>query len=360
VKIERRDAADFGDRRGGMTGNLNRGKESVVLMMSHPEGLALAKRLVARADVVIDNFSARVMRNWGLDYAGLKAIRRDVIAVAMSGFGLTGPQRDYVSYGPTLQALAGFTASMRDASGAPMGWGYSYADMAAGHAAALATMAALHHRDRSGEGQLVDVAQLENTCALLGPALLDATIHGRGEPAAACSPEGAAAPYGVYPCRGDDRWCAISVLDDAQWQGLRRALDHPAWTRDPDLATAAGRVARAADLDARLAAWTAGRDAEHVMNRLQNCGVPAGIVADALDLCERDPQLAARGYWESVTTAEGKTVTFDGVASRLTATPGRVREPGPLLGEHGERVLADLLGCDSSEIARLRALGVLG
>jgi formyl-CoA transferase len=119
-------------------------------------------------------------------------------------------------------------------------------------------------------------------------------------------------------------------------------------------------VARAADLDARLAEWTAKRDAEHVMNRLQHCGVPAGIVADALDLCERDPQLAARGYWESVTTPEGKTVTFDGVASRLTATPGRVRGPGPLLGEHGEHVLADLLGCDSAEIARLRALGVLG
>jgi crotonobetainyl-CoA:carnitine CoA-transferase CaiB-like acyl-CoA transferase len=360
VKIERRDATDFGDRRGGMSGNLNRGKESVVLVMSHPEGLAVAKRLVARADVVIDNFSARVMRNWGLDYEGLRAIRPDVIAVAMSGFGLTGPERDYVSYGPTLQALAGFTAAMRDEHGAPTGWGYSYADMAAGHAAALATLAALHHRARTGEGQLVDVAQLENTSALLGPALLDATVHGRGEPSAAASPEGVAAPYGVYPCQGDDRWCAISVLTDAHWQALRRALDDPPWAADPVLATAAGRVARAAELDARLAEWTRAHDAADVMEHLQGAGVPAGVVANAVDLCERNPQLAARGYWESVATPEGTTLTFDGVASRLTATPGLVSGPGPLLGEHGERVLADLLACDAAEIARLRGLGVLG
>jgi crotonobetainyl-CoA:carnitine CoA-transferase CaiB-like acyl-CoA transferase len=360
VKVERRDATDFGDRRGGMSGNLNRGKESIILVMSHSEGLALARRLVARADVVIDNFSARVMRNWGLDYEGLRAIRPDVIAVAMSGFGLTGPERDYVSYGPTLQALAGYTAAMRDEDGTPIGWGYSYADMAAGHTAALATFAALHHRTVTGEGQLVDVAQFENTSALLGPALLDATVHGRGEPSAAASPEGTAAPYGIYPCRGDDRWCAISVLSDAHWRALRRALGDPAWAADSVLATTAGRVARAVDLDVRLAEWTGTRDAEDVMERLQRAGVPAGIVANAVDLCERDPQLAARGYWESAATPEGTTLAFDGVASRLSANPGRVSGPGPLLGEHGERVLADLLGCDAAEIARLRGLGVLG
>ena len=359
VKVERRDARDFGDRRGGMTGNLNRGKESVVLAMGRPEGLALARRLVACADVVIDNFSARVMRNWGLDYAGLKALRPDVIAVAMSGFGLTGPHRDYVSYGPTLQALAGFTASMRDESGAPVGWGYSYADMAAGHAAALATLAALRHRARSGEGQLVDVAQFENTCALLGPTLLDLLANGRS-PSAECPPEGESAPYGVYPCRGDDRWCAISVLTDAHWHALRRGLDDPDWTRDPTLATAAGRVAQAPMLEQRLTGWTRERDAEEVMAHLQRAGVPAGVVANAVDLCERNPQLVARGYWRRVTTPGGATVTLDGVAARLSVTPGNVTGSGPLLGEQSETVLADLLGCDAEEIARFRALGILG
>ncbi len=369
VKVERRDARDFGDRRGGMTGNLNRGKESIVLDMSRPEGLAVARQLAARADVVIDNFSARVMRNWGLDYAGLKAIRPDVIAVAMSGFGLDGPQRDYVSYGPTLQSLAGFTAAMRAEGDAPVGWGYSFADMAAGHAAALATLAALRHRARTGEGQLVDVAQFENTCALLGPALLDLTANADTAPSAerrlegayaARSPEGASAPYGIFPCRGHDRWCAISVLTDAHWHALAHALDDPEWTRDPTLAITAGRVAQAAALEQRLAAWTSERDAEEVMELLQEAGVPAGIVADAVDLCVRNPQLAVRGYWAEVPTPEGGTLGFDGVAARLSATPGYVARPGPLLGEHGATILADLLDYPSEEIARLRALGVVG
>ena len=361
VKIERRDALDFGTRRGGFTGNLNRGKESVVLAMNRPEGLALARRLVARADVVIDNFSARVMRNWGLDYAGLAAIRPDVIAISMSGFGLTGPRRDYVSYGPTLQALAGFTACMRDQGGAPAGWGYSYADMAAGHAAALATLAALHHRRSSGRGQLVDLSQFENTCALVGPVLLDAAAHGRGAGAAGNrSQERAAAPYGVYPCHGDDRWCAITVLDDAQWAALRRALDDPPWTRDPALATTIGRVVRAATLDRELAMSTRAHDAEELMRRLQDAGVPAGVVADAEDLCARNPQLAARGYWAEVAAPTGETVVLDGVAAHLSLTPGYVAAPGPLLGEHTDQILADVLGLDPDELARLHEVRALG
>ena len=366
IKIERADALDFGTRRGGFTGNLNRGKESVVLAMNHPEGLALARQLVARADVVIDNFSARVMRNWGLDYAGLAAIRPDVIAVSMSGFGLTGPRRDYVSYGPTLQALAGFTDAMRATTSAagdgdePVGWGYSYADMAAGHAAALATLAALHHRNRTGCGQLVDLAQFENTCALVGPTLLDAAAHARAVGAAGNrSQERAAAPYGVYPCHGEDRWCAITVLDDAQWAALRDVLDDPEWTRDPRLATVGGRVACAAELDRALAAWTQSRDAAEVMDRLQAAGVPGGIVADAVDPCTRNPQLAARGYWTHVSTPEGEPVTLDGIAARLGTTPGYVAAPGPLLGEHTERVLRELLGCSATDVARLRAAGAI-
>ncbi len=262
VKIERRDSLDFGTRRGGFTGNLNRGKQSIVLAMGRPEGQALARRLVAAADVVIDNFSARVMRNWGLDYAGLTAIRPDVVAVSMSGFGLTGPHRDYVSYGPTLQALSGFTLLMREPDGEPAGWGYSYADMAGGHAAALAVMAALQHRARTGEGQLVDLAQFENTCALIGPALLDFTANERAaRPCGNRSQERPGAPYGVYPCRGTDRWCAVTVFDDAQWRGLAGALGDPPWTRDPRFATAASREQHADALDAELAACTATFDA---------------------------------------------------------------------------------------------------
>jgi len=362
IKVERRDALDFGTRRGGFTGNLNRGKESVVLAMNHPEGLAVARRLVARADVVIDNFSARVMSNWALDYAGLAAIRPDIIAISMSGFGLTGPQRDYVSYGPTLQALAGFTAAMRVAGEReePAGWGYSYADVAAGHAAALAVLAALQHRARTGCGQHVDLAQLENTCALVGPSLLDAAANGRGVAAPGNrSQERAAAPYGVYPCRGEDRWCAISVLDDTQWISFSNVLGDPEWTRDPTLATAAGRIASASIVDHQITRWTRERDAADVMELLQAAGVPAGVVADAVDLCTHNRQLAARGYWTRVATPEGDSVVLDGVAARLDGTPGYVAAPGPLLGEHTERVLVDVLGMTAADVARLRDAGAV-
>jgi crotonobetainyl-CoA:carnitine CoA-transferase CaiB-like acyl-CoA transferase len=361
IKVERRDSLDFGTRRGGFTGNLNRGKESVVIAMERPEGLALARRLVATADVVIDNFSARVMRNWGLDYAGLAAIRPDIIAVSMSGFGLTGPHRDYVSYGPTLQALSGFTLLMREEDGEPAGWGYSYADMAAGAVAALAALTALHHRHRTGEGQLIDLAQFENTCALMGPALLDFTANGRpARPFGNRSQERPGAPYGVYPCRGDDRWCAITVFDDAEWRRLAAALGHPPWTAEPRFASLASRRAHVAALDQHLSAWTRAHDAHEVMNTLQGAGVAAGVVADAVDLCNRDPQLAARDYWAKLATPEGDAVVVDGVPFGLSLTPGYVTAPGPLLGEDTERVLAEMFAIAPDEIARLRAAGVIG
>jgi crotonobetainyl-CoA:carnitine CoA-transferase CaiB-like acyl-CoA transferase len=360
IKVERRDSLDFGTRRGGFTGNLNRGKQSLVIAMGRPEGQALARRLVAVADVVIDNFSARVMRNWGLDYAGLAAIRPDVIALSMSGFGLTGPHRDYVSYGPTLQALSGFTLLMREEDGEPAGWGYSYADMAGGHAAALAVLAALHHRARTGQGQLIDLAQFENTCALIGPALLDFTANGRvARPAGNRSQERPGAPYGVYPCRGNDRWCAITVFDDGAWQRLVHALGDPPWTRDSRVATLASRQAHAAFVDEQLGAWTRAHDAHEVMEMLQAAQIAAGVVADAVDLCERNPQLAARGYWATVASPEGERVTLDGVPFRLSATPGYVAAPGPLLGEHTDEVLHAVLGLGRDEVTGLRAAGVV-
>jgi crotonobetainyl-CoA:carnitine CoA-transferase CaiB-like acyl-CoA transferase len=369
IKIERRDAADFGQRRGGLTGNLNRGKQSVVLNLADRRGLELVRGLARRADVVIDNFSARVMRNWGLDYEGLRALRPDVIAVAMSGFGLTGPSRDFVSYGPTLQALLGFPYLMQLPGGEAAGWGYSWSDMLGGMMAALATLAALWHRDRTGEGQLIDLGQYGNLAALLGPrsfALLrgqEVTAPGNG------SQEGDAVPHGVYRCAAevnaqgvadDDRWLAVAVLDDATWAALARVLaeDGEDWARSPALATLVGRSAAAGDVDARLTRWMRSRRAGALEERLQAAGVPAGLVANAADLVQ-DPQLAHRGYFATVPTPEGGQETFDGVPFVSSSLPGRVTAPGPLLGEHTDLVLHDLLGLGAGDIAALRAEGVI-
>ena len=371
IKIERRDSLDFGSRRGGLTGNLNRGKQSVVLDMSHPEGLAIARELIARADVVIDNFSARVMPNWGLDYDALRRLNPGIIAVAMSGFGRTGPWRDWVSYGPTLQALTGFTDLMRHPGGEPAGWGFSYADMVAGYSAALAVLMALWQRRRTGEGQFVDLAQFETLAAVIGAPLL--AVLAKGEmprPSGNRSPEGPAAPHGIYRCAdrppdragtrsGNDRWCAITVFGEDEWVRFVEAIGAPAWSRDPRFATLEARLRHQEDLDGLVESWTRGRDAEEVMNVLQSAGVAAGLVADAEDLCARDPQMRHRGYWVDVATPEGETVRLDGVPFRIGDHASGPRAPGPLLGEHTDAVLRRVLGMGEERITALRAAGAI-
>src|SRR5256884_5670689 len=186
-----------------------RGKRSVLLDLNDPRGLDLARRLAAVSDVVIDNFSARVMTNLGLDYDALVQIRPEVICVRMTGFGLTGPDRDHVSYGPTLQALTGYTLLMAEPDGPPAGFGYSYSDLAGGNLGALAVLAALWHRRRTGRGQLVDLAQLETVASVLGPVLLAPAVGGGGStPTRKAAPEAPGAAHRGYPPPGDDRGSA--------------------------------------------------------------------------------------------------------------------------------------------------------
>jgi len=367
IKIERRDALDFGSRRSGLTGNLNRGKRSIVIDMNTPRGLGLARQLITRSDIVADNFSARVMRNWGLDYDTLHRLKPDIIQLNMSGFGHTGPQQDYVSYGPTLQALAGYTLLMRHPGGEPAGWGFSYSDMAAGYSGALAVLMALWHRRRTGQGQRIDLSQFENITALLGPCLVEALAHQDGSTPCAApvdnrSQEMPSAPHGVFRCTdepGDgaaaDRWCAVAIFGDDDWLRFRRALGSPEWTRDQRFATEAGRLRHAAELNAYVESWTRSRRAEDVMMHLQRAGIAAGVVANAADLCRRDPQLQARRYWIQLPTPDGEPVTLDGLPFTMSETPGRVEAPGPLLGEHTDEVLQGVLGLDNNTIAALRA-----
>jgi crotonobetainyl-CoA:carnitine CoA-transferase CaiB-like acyl-CoA transferase len=360
IKVERRNAVDFGDRRGGLSGTLMRGKRSVVLNLGDPRGVALARRLALASDVVIDNFSARVMSNLGLDHATLRTARPDLICARMTGYGLTGPDRDKVSYGPTLQALTGYTLLMGEPGRPPAGFGYSYSDLAAGNFGALAVLLALWHRRRTGTGVSIDLAQQEAVASLLGPLLLQRAVAGGVSTAVGnASQEAPGAPHGVYPCAGDDRWIAITVFGDDDWARFVRAADGPPWGRDPRFATHDGRYAHAAELDRHIAAWTRTLEADVAMERLQAAGLAAGRVANAAELCAGDPQLAARGHFVDVPTPEGTTVRLDGPAFLLSETPAAVRGPGPLLGEHSDAVLAEVLGLDREEIAALHAEGVV-
>ena len=355
IKIERRDSLDLGSRRGGFTGNLFRGKQSTVINMSDPRGREIAQQLVKVSDVVIDNFSARVMRNWGMDYESLRQIKPDIIAVSMSGFGHTGPHRDYVSYGPTLQALSGYTLLMRHAGKEPAGWGYSYADMSGGYSGALAVLMALWYRRRTGDGQFVDLSQFETISSVVGPTLLDILVNKtQSDSFGNRSQEAPAAPHGVYRCLGEDRWCAITVFTEKEWQGFCGVLGNPTWTKDERFATVTARVQHHEALDRYVEEWTSRHVAEEVMELLQRAGVAAGVVANSEDM-DRDPQLQARGYWAQVPTPEGENVILDGPPIHLSTTPGYVATPGPLLGEHTESVLHNLLGYSAADIVKLKA-----
>jgi benzylsuccinate CoA-transferase BbsF subunit len=191
--------------------------------------------------------------------------------------------------------------------------------------------------------------------------LLDRALHGGASaPAGNASQEAPGAPHGVYPCSGEERWLAITVFTDAEWECFANAVGGPAWTREARFATRAGRVRHAAELDRHVAEWTRGQQVEEAMALLQRAGVAAGLVANAEDLCARDPQLAARRHFVEVATPEGRTVRIDGPPFALSETPAAVSGPGPLLGEHADEVLSGLLGLGAEEIAGLRAAGVLG
>jgi len=330
----------------------NRNKLGISLNLNKPEGIALAKRLVKISDGVVENFTPRVMANWGLDYASLKKIKPDIIMLSLSTMGNTGPWRDYAGFGPTIQAFSGMTYLTSFPGKPPLGLGTSYADHVAGLVGCLALLGALEYRQKSGEGQYIDLSQTEAMASLLGGAILDYQLKGR-EVEAVGNSSTEAAPHGVYRCKGDDRWCALAVFTDEEWQGFKGALGNPPWAEDKNFITFSRRQKNKAKLDRLVAEWTKGHIAEEVMALLQGQGVAAGVVADASDLA-KDPQLRARGFFVEL----NKTIS-DAVPVRLSDTPARYRRAAPLRGQDNDYVYKQLLGMSEGELAGLRQNGVV-
>ncbi len=335
----------------------NRNKLGITLNLDKPEGVALAKRLVAISDAVVENFTPRVMANWGLDYPNLKKIKPDLIMLSMSTMGNTGPWRDYVGFGPTIHAFSGMTHLTSFPGKPPTGLGFAYADHIAGMVAILALLSALEYRYRTGEGQYIDVSQGEMMASLLGDTILDYTVTGKlPEPVGNRSTE--AAPHDVYRCRGDDRWCAIAVSTDEEWRGFCRALGNLAWTEDSRFSTLSRRLENAGELDRRVEEWTRGRTAEEVMALLQQEGVAAGVVQDASDLAN-DLQLRARGFFVELDHPDlGKTIS-DAVPIKLSDTPARYNRAAPISGQDNDYVYRKLLRLSKNEMAGLRKRGVI-
>ncbi|HEY6298612.1 MAG TPA: CoA transferase [Candidatus Binatus sp.] len=364
VKVERKDPPPMGNRKLGLQCDLHRSKLSVALNMQHPRGVELARRLAAMSDIVMDNFSARVMRTWGMDYESLVAVKPDIICISMSGLGHTGPRSSYVSYGPTLQALTGYTQLMAEPDGTPAGYGYSYADMCGGYSGALAALIALWHRRRTGRGQFVDLSQFEAVASVIGPALLDISVNGRTQsPPGYNSQEGPAAPHGVYKCRpldgDDDRWVAISVRTGTEWRRFVVAIGSPEWASEAKFRTLYMRIQNSAELDANVSRWTAEHSAEDAMAILQRAGIAAGVVENGIDLCARDPQLKERGFWPAVSTKKGPPTHVTGIPFKLSGGSGEVRTIAPEVGEDFDYVLGELLGLGKAARDELIAEGAV-
>ena len=360
IKVQSKKTA--GGAESNLTGyfsHWNRNKRSITLDMSTPEAKEIVLRLARLSDVVIENFSTRVMSNWGLDYERVKEVRPDIIMVSMSGMGQTGPWKDFVAFGPALQALSGLTYLTSFAQESPLGLGYAYADPVAGLHAALAILAALEFRDRTRKGQTIDLSQYEAMCTLLGPALLNASANHKD-----ISPQGnhsdsvPAAPYGCYQCSGADRWCVIGVFNESEWENLCNILGRPDWTGEERFSHLSRRKENKEDLDRFLEQWTLQHSPEEVVNLLQQGGVAAGVVQNAEDLAN-DPHLRARDFFIPLEhPVLGKTVA-DASPIKFKENSRVEWESAPLLGEDNRYVYMELLGFTEGELSSYIEKGII-
>jgi len=338
----------------------HRNKRGLGLNLRSPEGAELFRRLAADADLILSNFKPGTLDSLGLGYEVLKTLNPRLIMVDSSALGSTGPWAKRMGYGPLVRASVGLTELWRypDVEGSFSDASTIYPDHVAARVGATAALALVIERLRTGTGGTVSIAQAETTFTQFAPEFLreslePGTLRARGN-----SGEWDA-PYGVYPCLGDDEWCAITVRGDDDWQRLCGVLGRLDWAEDPSLATAAGRIAAREKLDAQLAEWTATLAPREVMALLQDAGVPAGAM-QRLTEYPTDPQLAARGFLRPVTHpfidhefyTEGAPARFEHVAEPEL-------RPAPLAGQHTREIARELLGLDDTRIDELLAAGVL-
>jgi benzylsuccinate CoA-transferase BbsF subunit len=330
----------------------NRNKLGVTLNLNKPEGIALAKHLVKLCDAVVENFTPRVMANWGLDYKNLKKIKPDIIMVSMSALGQKGSGRNYAGFAPTVHAISGMTSLTSFPGRPPLGPGFAYADHIAGLQASIALLGALEQRRRTGKGRHIDISEVKVMKSLLSD---DIGVKGKQiAPAGNRIPE--ASPHNVYPCKGENRWCAIAVFTGEEWRGLKQAMGNLAWAEDEKYKNLEGRKKNEDELDSRMAAWTRKHSAEELMEKLQSRGIAAGEVNDAAELFQ-DPQLKARGFFIGGGDEQG--VLTDANPIRMGGAGANYERKAPAQGQDNDYVYGKLVGMGRKEIDALREKGVI-
>jgi crotonobetainyl-CoA:carnitine CoA-transferase CaiB-like acyl-CoA transferase len=331
---------------------VNRNKRGVSIDMSQPHGRELLFRLAEVSDVLVESFAPRVLPGWGCGYDAMRQRNPRLIMMSLPAIGVTGPWSSYVGYASTTEALSGMTSLCGDEDG-PLLQSPFIADPIAGLNGAAALAMALYHREVTGEGQYVEVAQIEGLIPFLGDALMEFGLNERELPP---SSSGRPPPYGCYPARGDDRWIVICVTSDAQWASLCSLIGRPDLLADSGLSSGAGRLASSQLVDEAVAAWTATLDSDQMAEELAGCGIAASPVRTAASAL--GPMRAA-GYLIDVSHPEAGPHPYPGITVRMSETAGTVRTPAPLFGQDNDYVFGMLLGLSGDELADLRARRVV-
>jgi crotonobetainyl-CoA:carnitine CoA-transferase CaiB-like acyl-CoA transferase len=346
-----------GPNRSGYFNQFNQGKLSLVLDLKKPEAIQVALDLVAQSDIVCENFAAGVMQRMGLGYERLRAIKPDIIMISLSGYGASGPDSEFVSYGPAQVPLSGMSSLTGYSGWRPMHVGISYGDPTAGLHGAVAILGALLQRSRTGEGQYIDLSQWETSIAVLGEGLVEQSLNGR-QPERDGNRDPGMSPHGVFRCAGTQRWIAIAARDDAEWRRLAEEMGRPELAGDPRFTTLKKRKQHEDELEAILTEWTRGQQAEDIVERLQRNGIPAFVSMSNRDLAE-DVHLNDSGFFVRLEHPEVGTRQHLGIPWRMSGTPCNVRRAAPCLGQDTADVLQRVVGYSEERIEQLRRDGVL-
>jgi benzylsuccinate CoA-transferase BbsF subunit len=369
IKIESRRAPDVfrttyppfkdnqpGVDRAGMFAFYNDGKRAVTLDLKHPRGVELARALIARSDVVIESFPAGTMAKRGLGYASLAADHPGLVMLSSCNQGQTGPHAQHPGYGSQLTCLAGFVHLLGDPGESPVILYGPYIDYIAVGYGVIGILAALARRRSTGQGCYIDLSQYEAGLQFMGPALLQHRLNGT-IPTRAGDRDAVAVPHGVYPSAGDDRWVALSVWSDDEWTAFRAAIGDPAWAKSDRWVTARGRRGGEAELDRRIAEWTAARSREDTVERLRAHGLRVAPVLTVGELFE-DEQLAHRAFFRGLPHPVIGSIHCISAPFTLSATPSRQERAGPTLGADNDHVFGEILGIGEEERSALARDGV--
>jgi crotonobetainyl-CoA:carnitine CoA-transferase CaiB-like acyl-CoA transferase len=336
---------------------VNRNKLGLTLDLSQEKGKELYLRLVKISDVVINNFTPRVMPNLGLDYERLREVKPDIIMASMPGYGCTGPYKDASAFGDCMNAFCGLDDITGHEGEPPMRLGIAYGDPTSGFAAALAIVAALRYRFKTRKGQFLDISHMEAVSKGMD-GLIDYAMNKRVQKRMG-NKDKYAAPQGCYPCRGTDKWAVISIATDEEWDSFCRAIDDPEWSRDARFTTFADRWEYHEELDKHVATWTSSHDRYEVMDLLQKAGVAAAPVLYPGELLE-DSHYKSREFFEEADHPHAGAKLLPGMICKMSDSPCRTRFPAPCLGQHNQYVFQELLGLTDEEMSEITDAGIIG